>query len=231
MMYIIIVSLSIFSGNALVKVLLFTNSSGIVTHKTSDVWDDPGESDEKLCDLQSGFNKLYLTGYRNAVLRDFQEAETKGRLKGFQSAFQPQPDVNPAVMLSRLDGLLIACLSKCKNCLTEEQRVEAIQIQKEIKQLQSLYYEPASTLLEKVLKGSTNSETVYEQEDYRLDSDRCCKDTDGSKDSLCDSSMARDGECCTIKEQTGKTQMHLISVLTRTRTLYHNIGWKIPDFL
>ncbi|XP_071517159.1 queuine tRNA-ribosyltransferase catalytic subunit 1 isoform X2 [Panulirus ornatus] len=205
-----------------VNITLKKNSSDIVAHRTFDVWDDQEESNENLWDLQSGFKKLYLTGYRNAVLRDFEEEEAAGRVKGFRSAFRSQADVNPTVTLARLDGLLIAFLSKCKSCLSEEQRTEALQIQKEIKELQSQFYEPSSALLEETLKSKPNIK-IFERKNFRLESDRCCQDTSCS--------TAKVGECCTISKETGKIETHLIIILARIRTLYHSTGWKVPDFL
>lgn len=215
---------------AAVKITLKKNSSSGVTNKASDIWDDQ-ESDEKLWNLRSGFDKLYLTGYRNAILGDFEEEEAAGRIEGFETAFQSQSKVNPTIYLSRLDGLLMACLTKCKSNLNEEQKVEIRLIQNMINHALKLNFEPSKSILEKVLKSNKQTETRNEQEEVRLCSSECFVDAKYSEDSTRDRYKSRDSKCGCTPGQTDNAETCLNEILSRTRAVCDSVGWKIPDFI
>ncbi|XP_069157914.1 queuine tRNA-ribosyltransferase catalytic subunit 1 [Procambarus clarkii] len=214
---------------AAVNITLKKNSSGCVTDVLSDVWDDQKKDDEKVWSLQSGFDKLYLTGYRNGILGDFEEEEAEGRLRGFEKAFKSRPKVNPTIVLARLDGVLIACLAKCVTNLSEQQNTEALLIREEIKHLLSLYFEPSKAMLENTVKINPDGETVNAQEDIRLclgsETTTCCEG------SACGSSISREVECDCKLEKTNNADTCLNDILTRTRTLFDSVGWKMPDFV
>ncbi|XP_042228119.1 queuine tRNA-ribosyltransferase catalytic subunit 1-like isoform X1 [Homarus americanus] len=200
--------------DALAAVNIILKKSSSVKEKTSDIWDDQEDSDEKMEHLRSDFGKLYLTGYRNAILEDFEEEEASGRLEGFKRGFQSQAEVNPTVILSRLDGLLLGCLVKCKSSLSDDQRTEINLIQREIKQLLAFYFEPSKAILVKVLQVNTNSETVHES----------CSESMPSDDPT-----SRKSDCNLT--QGNMTETCLKGILARTRTFCDSVGWKVPDFV
>lgn len=94
------------------------------TGTSDDIWNDDDDESvearrqgmatrgERVTGLQSGFEHLNVTGYREAVLGDFDQSEELGRLNGFQSGFIADPEVNPSLALARMEGLLMALSHK-----------------------------------------------------------------------------------------------------------------------
>lgn len=161
--------------------------------------EDLEDSKDSLWDLRSDFEKLSHTGYRNAILGDFEEEEAEGRLQGFQKAFQHQSNINPTSLLSKIDGFLIGCLIKCD--LSEEQVDEAYKIQAEIKHSLGLYYKPNSALFEKIMTDS---------EDAKAMSQHCSS------------------ECSCLNDNEVLIEEKVQSIVSRTRTFSKNVGWVLP---
>lgn len=161
--------------------------------------EDLEDSEDSLWDLRSDFEKLSHTGYRNAILGDFEEEEAEGRLQGFRKAFQHQSNINPTSLLSKIDGFLIGCLIKCN--LSEEQVDEAHKIQAEIKHSLGLYYKPNSALFEKIMTDS---------EDAKAMSQRCSS------------------ECSCLNDNEVLIEEKVQSIVSRTRTFSKNVGWVLP---
>ncbi|XP_063601310.1 queuine tRNA-ribosyltransferase catalytic subunit 1-like isoform X1 [Penaeus indicus] len=161
--------------------------------------EDLEDSEDRLWDLRSDFEKLSHTGYRNAILGDFEEEEAEGRLQGFRKAFQPQSSINPTSLLSRIDGFLLGCLIKCN--LSEEQVNEAYKIQAEIKHSLQLYYKPNSELFDKIM-------------------------TDGEDAKV---SRQCSSECsCLLNNDKVLIEEKVKSIVNRTRTFSKSVGWALP---
>lgn len=168
-------------------------------HTPSADLEDLEDSEDSLWDLRSDFEKLSHTGYRNAILGDFEEEEAEGRLQGFRKAFQHQSNINPTSLLSKIDGFLIGCLIKCD--LSEEQVDEAYKIQAEIKHSLGLYYKPNSALFEKIMTDS---------EDAKAMSQHCSS------------------ECSCLNDNEVLIEEKVQSIVNRTRTFSKNVGWVLP---
>lgn len=180
-------------------------------------------------DFRSGFEKLSLTGYRNAVLEDYEEAEAAGRLRGFKCAFTSKPNLNPTFLLSRLDGIIMACLIKCESNLSEEQRTEACLIQKEIKKLLSHYYELSGGLIDKAMTGDLKSIVASTQQDSEQCPNKCC---DEARCSSSDERVTVKGtDRLSDSEYSASPELQLNNVISRTRTLCDSIGWKMPELV
>lgn len=202
---------------------VFTNCSESCLGKKSDIWghqdDDVGETG---WDFRSDFVKLHQAGYREAVLEDYQEEEAAGRLKGFQCAFKSQPDLNSTFLLSRLDGIIMTCLTVGVSNLTDEQKTEASLLQKEIKQLLAQNYELDGNQLSRLATRDAESAVVSTQEPiagFRVNSDSV------------DSAVVRGLDNLCSKAHSVTTNVHLNNIIERTRALYQNLGWVIPEFL
>lgn len=64
--------------------------------------------EERVTGLQSGFDRLNLAGYREAVLGEFDRAEELGRQEGFRQGFVANPEANPTLALACMEGQLMA---------------------------------------------------------------------------------------------------------------------------
>ncbi|XP_045138151.1 queuine tRNA-ribosyltransferase catalytic subunit 1-like isoform X1 [Portunus trituberculatus] len=122
------------------------------TNTSDEVWND--EDDEPMDErrqgmatrvegvtgLQSGFEHLNLTGYREAILGDFEQSEELGRCNGFQSGFVADPKINPSLALARMEGQLMALSHKTSQREEEAQAAEMEQVLKQVKTLADLCY-------------------------------------------------------------------------------------------
>lgn len=63
---------------------------------------------EQVSGLQSGFDRLNLAGYREAVLGEFDHSEELGRQEGFRLGLVADPEVNPTLALAHMEGQLMA---------------------------------------------------------------------------------------------------------------------------
>lgn len=95
---------------------------------------------EKVTGLQSGFDRLNLAGYREAVLGDFDQSEELGRHDGFQCGFVADPEVNPSLALAHMEGQLLALSHTTNQREREAQASEVGQLLKEVKRLADLCY-------------------------------------------------------------------------------------------
>lgn len=77
-----------------------------------EVWDEESKREElreeRVTGLQSGFDRLNLAGYREAVLGEFDHSEELGRQEGFRQGFVANPEANPTLALACMEGQLIA---------------------------------------------------------------------------------------------------------------------------
>lgn len=160
------------------------------------------EDDDAGWDQRSDFSKLEHTGYRNGILGEFEESESEGRIAGFQSA--NMTNSNPTYVLSRLDGLVTACLLKLNNTLTEEQKQEAHAIQKDIKEILNLFSRPPSQVLQEYL------------EMRQPDHDCNCVEKNGYQ---------KEGETLNVKSYNSQCQ----SIIIRAKAFCDATGWKMPE--
>lgn len=77
-----------------------------------EVWDEEDKSkefrEERVTGLQSGFDRLNMAGYREAILGEFDNSEELGRQGGFQQGFVANPEANPTFALACMEGQLMA---------------------------------------------------------------------------------------------------------------------------
>lgn len=175
--------------------------------------------DDVLWDQRSDFFKLSHTGYREGVLGDFQSSEKDGRIAGFLAASQARPSVNPTIFLSRLDGLLTACLLKLKETLSEEQKKEAHTIRADINKILISVYNPSNCILQEFSSR------------IKLENTTGVSKTTGHEGDIASPCDCSDKECGNVKKSRETVEPECINIFTRIKTFCYNVGWKIPSFI
>ncbi|XP_050687663.1 queuine tRNA-ribosyltransferase catalytic subunit 1-like isoform X3 [Eriocheir sinensis] len=109
-----------------------------------EVWDEESKREElreeRVTGLQSGFDRLNLAGYREAVLGEFDHSEELGRQEGFRQGFVANPEANPTLALACMEGQLIALSHRPGQGGAQSQRGEEQQLLKEVRDLMDLCY-------------------------------------------------------------------------------------------
>lgn len=159
------------------------------TGTSDDIWNDDDDESveerrqgmatrgESVTGLQSGFEHLNVTGYREAVLGDFDQSEELGRRNGFQSGFIADPEVNPSLALARMEGLLMALSHKTSQREEEAQAAEVEKVLKQVKTLADLCHntppppakqQPTPAPQQQPCQGSVDGTTLRKLQD-RID--------------------------------------------------------------